>query len=288
MRVAVISINIGDYSIFWEGFYDSAERNFIPEVKKDYYVFSDKGGFIGTQEGNVEVIHQADMGWPSNTMRRFELFCGIKGKMKGYDYIFFANANTEFVYPLRMDFIDCQKRLIAVEHPGYHFAGRDGKPFENRIGSRAYVGVEDRRVYVQGAFYGGKADAFIEMANELAAAVNEDIGNGIVAVWHDESFLNAYVAGRGDVQILPWQYLYYEEYALPYDPVILLRNKRRYITNKNGRYAGQNYFVEDFMVALRNIKWRALMGLGIYKHVSIFDEDGRYVRFNQSGGGADA
>lgn len=278
MKIAVISINIGDYVVFWEKFYESAEKNFIPEWQKDYFVFTDKEDVLDLKKDNIILIHQEDMGWPYNTMKRFALFRKIIDQLSEYDYVFFANANTEFVQKISTGFIDPQKNIITVEHPGYHYSSIDKKPFENRKESRAFVDNTKRKVYVQGAFYGGRASSFIKMIIELDNGTEEDLNNGIIAIWHDESFLNAYIAKNEDIQILGWQYLYYEEYILPYTPTIMLRNKRDYITNKNGRFRGQNFTLTKIKIMLRNLKWWFLIYIGIYKTQSIYDKNGEYIR----------
>ena len=81
-------------------------------------------------------------------------------------------------------------------------------------------------------------------------------------------------------QILGWQYLYYEERVFPYRPVILLRDKRKYITNKNGRFKNQNYKVEYFKLFLRNIKWKFLILLHIKKLEENIVQDNQYRNNN--------
>lgn len=260
MNIAVLSINIGDYIVFWDDFYNSAEENFFPDSKKTYYVFTDKDNYRGLYKSNVKVIHQENLGWPFNTMKRFHMFLSILEELKGFDYIFFANANAKFVKKIDSGIISKDKQIITVEHPGYHLKTISQKPFERRRGSLAYVPLDQGKYYVQGAFYGGQTNAFLRMIEELDNLTEQDLNKNIVAIWHDESFLNMYVSKYPElVQILGWQYMYYEEYVLPYDPVILLRNKRKYLTNKNGRFRGENFTVKKITLFLRNLKWNILI-----------------------------
>lgn len=277
MKVGIISINIGSYIYFWQEFYDSAEINFLPDTEKEYFIFTDAEDIYQGDNSRVHKYHQSDMGWPFNTMKRFHLFHQIRKDLWGLDYLFFANANSRFAFPLTEAFLLPEKNLIVVEHPGRHGDRVDTIPWERREESRAYVPYEKGRIYVQGAFYGGKTEAFLSMAEELDRLTEADLEENIIAVWHDESFLNKYIIDRLDVQILGWQYLSYEENINPYLPVIMLRDKRKYITNKNGRFKNQNYLLIRILQFMRNVKWFLLIKLGIYQWYEIKDKDGNYV-----------
>ena len=54
------------------------------------------------------------------------------------------------------------------------------------------------------------------------------MAKGVIALWHDESQLNRYIIGRDDVKILPPCYGYPEGWDLPYEPVMLIRDKSKY------------------------------------------------------------
>lgn len=279
LKIAMLCINIGDYTVFWDEFYKSAEKNFMPESQKNYYVFTDKEINLTHREcKNINCIYQDDLGWPYNTMKRFHMFRSIINRLESYDYIFFANANALFSAKITSDILDENKDFIVVEHPGYHFKSNDQKPFERRKESNAYVAMEQGIYYVQGAFYGAKKTAFIEMVNLLDELTEKDLKKNIVALWHDESFLNMFVSKNIErVQVLGWQYLYFEERVFPYKPVIMLRDKRKYITNKNGRFKNQNYFKEYAMIYLRNIKWKFMIFVGLIKWQKNVENFPRYA-----------
>ncbi len=267
IKIAILSINIGDYIAFWDEFYKSAEKNFMPETQKTYIVFTDKEKDLPYKEcENVNCIHQDDLGWPFNTMKRFHMFRSVINKLGSFDYVFFANANALFSVEINSDILNDKKDLFVVEHPGYHLKKRCDKPFERRKESNAYVPFEKGIYYVQGAFYGARRECFIEMISKLDDLTEDDIKKDIIAVWHDESFLNMFVSQNIDrTQVLGWQYLYFEECIFPYHPVIMLRDKRRYISNKNGRFKGENYFIKYSLVKLRNIKWKIMIWIGMIK-----------------------
>lgn len=281
MKIAMLNISIGDYICFWSDFYISCEKNFLVDCEKDYYVFTDSEKIEYGENENVHIIYQNDMGWPFNTMKRFSMFNRINDRLLKYEYIFFANANAIFVTPLYSKLIKNQKEIICVEHPGYHLCSNEKKPFERRKESNAYVNLKDGKYYVQGAFYGGKTKAFLKMTNELNSKTEDDLKNNFVAIWHDESFLNRYVANNNDIiQILGWQYLKYEEYYMPYEPIIVLRDKTKYLPSCNDRFKGRRNWYSPLLLIIRNIKWKVMHFLGYIKTESIIDDNGNYINNN--------
>ena len=41
MKIAIIYIGIGRYTVFWDEFYKSCEKNFIRNAQKHYFYFTD-------------------------------------------------------------------------------------------------------------------------------------------------------------------------------------------------------------------------------------------------------
>lgn len=261
MKIAILNISIGDYIVFWKDFYLSAKANFMTDCEKEFFVFTDKEEIYSKDAADVHTFFQENLGWPYNTMKRFNMFRRIMDNLSDFDYIFFANGNAEFVSPLTSDLIE--KDTITVEHPGFHFTPIADAPFERNPKSRAYVKHGDEKTYVQGAFYGATFESFKKMVTELDDLTEADLKEGIIALWHDESFLNHYVCSHDDVQILGWQYLKYEEYVMPYKAVIQLRDKRKYLTNKNGRFLNENFLKKRILLFFRNVKWWVLIRLGL-------------------------
>jgi len=94
-KIAILYIALGKYDRFWEEFHKSCEWNFLSEISKDYYVFTDSAKI---QENlHVHPISAQDKGWPRNTLDRFFFFDRISDELQKYDYCFFFNANTSFL-----------------------------------------------------------------------------------------------------------------------------------------------------------------------------------------------
>ena len=94
IKIAILYICTGKYEIFWKDFYSSSEQYFLPEYSKEYFVFTDSPNINDTASMNVHKIYQHNLGWPDNTLERFDMFSRIIDQLKDFDYIFFFNANA--------------------------------------------------------------------------------------------------------------------------------------------------------------------------------------------------
>ena len=98
--IAILYICTGKYCVFWEEFYESYEENFLTRSQKHYFVFTDAENIPYQEKENVTMIPQKNLGWPDNTLKRFELFTREEERWKDYDYTFFINANFLCVEPV--------------------------------------------------------------------------------------------------------------------------------------------------------------------------------------------
>ena len=227
--VALLYLCMGKYRVFWKDFYLSSERYFLPECEKFYYVFTDAPRIFGEEDRHVRRIPQEDLGWPDNTLLRFHLFDSQREALGRYDYLFFLNANCLFVaeIPAR-DFLPEEEELLLVEHPIFYDKPPDAFSYERDPASRACIPLGEGRHYVSGGVNGGKAAAYLAMAAELKARIDQDKANGIVALWHDESHLNRYAYEHGNYRLLSPGYFYPEGWDGPFPPRILAREKTIY------------------------------------------------------------
>lgn len=218
MKVGILYICTGKYSIFWDDFYTSCEKYFLPDSEKKYFVFSDTLNADQCGE-NVRLIYQEKMGWPKDTLMRFHLFNSIEGDLLKSEYIFFFNANIIFnkrvgnsILRLNNQYAD----LIVVSHPFFQWVKDPSQfPYERRKISRAYMNKKSGKVYAFGAFNGGKSGEYIKMVDELKFRIDGDLEKGIVAIWHDESHLNKYVwEYKGVLKILGCNYAFPQQHDL--------------------------------------------------------------------------
>lgn len=233
MKLGILYICIGCYDFFWESFYESSERYLMQGYPciREYFVFTDASSLYKEEDVHIHRIYQSDMGWPDNTMKRFHLFLTIREQLKDLDYLFFFNANVEFVAPVGMDFLPDEKGngLVGALHSYCYNASLWSYPYERRKKSMAYIPFWRGKQYYQGSLIGGTTDAFLRMCEVCNSWIDIDLKNGITPIWHDESIINRYFIDNPP-KVLDCRYNYSEKRSLPIEKKIVLRNKERYFS----------------------------------------------------------
>lgn len=201
-KVAILYIALGRYIVFWKDFFESCQAN-LNQCEKHYFIWTDNSEFEYCDLPNVTVIHTEKRGWPYDTLMRFHMFLQQEKELKKFDYIYFFNANMQFVNPVDLSEIaprEWHDGLVAGIHPGRFgdIWSHDIEkfPYERRQESTAYIPVGQGKHYVCGAFNGGESGAFLQMCRTLSRNVQIDLDNSIVARVDDESHLNAYLANK--------------------------------------------------------------------------------------------
>jgi hypothetical protein len=230
MKVAILYICTGKYDIFWKGFYQSCEKYFLKNVAKEYFVFTDAEKLFDEENSkSIHKIYQQRLGWPHDTLKRFHLFSTIENKLGEFDYIFFFNANAEILRSISTnEFLPTkEEKLVAVLHPGYYNLKPSKFTYESKQkNSTAYITKNGGKYYFAGGINGGIAKDYLELIKTLKTNIDLDLQKNIIAVWHDESHLNHYLLNR-EIKILSPSYVYPEEWNLPFDPVVLIRDKAK-------------------------------------------------------------
>lgn len=195
MKIALLYIGIGKYASLWDDFYRTCQLNFIPGEEKHYFFVTDRTGMSVPE--NVTLIFQEDLGWPCNTMFRFMFFLRVKEALRQYDYLFFCNANTRFVKPVKKADILPSKEdgnlLMLTWQP--LDGDPDTFPFERRKESAAYVPFGTKQLYYQGTLNGGAAEEYIDLFERCHKAAMQDFECGYIPTAHDESILNSCMMG---------------------------------------------------------------------------------------------
>lgn len=220
--VGILYICTGAYKIFWKDFYLTFERNFLPEVEKYYYVFSDGNDLFGIK-GNANIIFKRieQQPWPLITLLRFHTFLSIEAALQERDFLIFANSNMICEKAVHTkELFNKDRKLFFTYHPGYYKKRPEHFPYERNSKSFAYVPYHKGQKYVIGAFYGGLSGPFLEMCREMKMAVEEDLKKGIIARWHDESHINRFIIGRTDIRVISPSYCYPVGIDIPYERII--------------------------------------------------------------------
>ena len=193
-NLAILYICTGKYNQFFSLFYSSAEKYLLVGYNKHYFVWTDDDQLADNLE-NITIIHKECAGFPADSLFRFEMFLQVEDKLKEYDFIYFLNANAEFKRPVNEEILPDESGLAMGiwggrrehQHPMFY-------PYERNKKSLAYVApYKPPYVYFMGGLNGGRSKQYLEMVRTLAANIRDDYERGIIAKFHDESHINAYL-----------------------------------------------------------------------------------------------
>ena len=254
MRIGILYICIGQYDFFWKDFYLSAEKYFFqgyPWVR-EYYVFTDHPSIFGEEENkHIHRIYQEDLGWPDNTMLRFRMFLSIGKQLReSTDYLFFFNANMQFLVPVGEEILPTKKDndLVGVKHSYFYTMTRWNYTYERRFTSSTYVPWWKGTAYFQGSLWGGTTDAVLSLCNTCLEWILKDKAKKLIPRWHDESAVNRYFI-EYPPKILDCGYNYAEEIELPFEKKILLKDKSNYfsLSQLSKSYPKDNCFISWYI-----------------------------------------
>lgn len=208
----------GKYVQFVSQLIESAERYFLTEHNRMYFVFTDSVDKV-PQAPHIIPVYQKRLGWPYDTMMRCSVYIQHVDLYQDLDYMFACDVDMRFVDIVGDEILGMR---VATQHPGY--VGRRGT-YETNPLSCAYVRSGEGSIYFAGGFYGGSKGEFIAMNQILFERITVDLNQGIMPIWHDESHLNRYFIDYKPTIILSPSYCYPEGWNLKYHPRLLALNK---------------------------------------------------------------
>ena len=217
MTVAVVFIGTEKYLDFLPSWYERCEENFLPGVDKKYLVFTD--GDIPEAPDNAVIYKQEHLEWPYITLYRFKIIEKALEEISKCEWLIFLDADMAVVDKVTPEEVFSDKSYLGVHHPCHFlkFQPHHKPPgsFETNPLSTAKVPDDyDFSVYWQGCLWGGKVPEVIDMMEELNRRITTDEENNVIAVWHDESHLNAFYAERkDDVHTLGPEFAFPEVFA---------------------------------------------------------------------------
>lgn len=238
MKIAIIYICTGRYDVFWDDFYKSSEKYFYPEIEKHYFVFTDSKRMIELKETNVHPYYQCKSGWPYDTLLRFNWICTIQDILTTYDYCYFCNANSLFLKEVNNNIIPLPTAKIplifSIHVRGYEDTTGSSASPERNPNSTAYVSEGTPCRAHSGGFWGGLSDDVLRMCRTLRDRIAQDLNNGIIAIWHDQSHLIKYATEVKHYNVEKG-IVASEEYADKNICAMIYRNKENYGGNDSLR-----------------------------------------------------
>lgn len=267
-KVAILYICTGQYVVFWKDFYESFEKYFLKQSFIEYYVFTDAEKLYCEDENKrIHKIYQKDLGWPNSTLFRFKMFQSIRSQLLEYDYLFFMNSNIICMREVIEDiFLPVEKNILVVSHPGWYDKAPYEFPYDRNRKSNAYIPKYKGKVYVCGGVNGGKTKDYLQLIEILAQQIELDYARGIIALWHDESYLNRYISEYSKYKILSPSFCYPEGWKIPFDKVLLVRDKKKYISldsSKQKRQSQVENKIQRIRTRLNNIIWKTIYIFGV-------------------------
>ena len=253
--VAILYIATGRYTVFWEYFYQSAEKFLLPDCDKHYILFTDNTELLSQQGhySNVTMIEQEALEWPYSTLLRFKFFLSAKDIINKHDYVFYFNANTEFLSDItKCDLlpIEPNKKLSLCRQPHMFHLSKHDYTYERNPKSLAYIATNQGEYYFTGALNGGETKAYLQMCETLNQNTQTDLANDVIALWHDESHLNKFALDRDDIKVLPPYFSRGENEYWKKSAKVMFSDKTHY------RFGGHAYLRSETNEKITPSEWK--------------------------------
>lgn len=140
------------------------------------------------------VVLRGSPGWPDATLYRYHAVLKYRRLFSSATHVFLCDADMRFEGRVGSEIL--ADGITATLHPGFVGKHPNELPYEQRPDSTACVELGAGSHYHCGGFVGGERHAFLSLAQQIAQRIDADRERGVVAVWHDESQLNAALVER--------------------------------------------------------------------------------------------
>lgn len=218
-KVGLLVMATGKYTVFLGNLLTSADIYFLPDHDRTYFVFTD--GQVPASDHIVR-IEQKRLGWPFDTMMRFDVYLNAASYFADYDYLFACDADMLFVDRVGDEILGAR---VATQHPGYALPDQRHDDYERNVLSKAYIAPNEGSFYFAGGFFGGTVREFLTMARICTNNILIDLERNVIAKWHDESHLNRYFIDYPPTVILSPSYCYPDIWDLPFAKKLLALTK---------------------------------------------------------------
>jgi hypothetical protein len=237
MKIGIICLANGPYSIFIDNLIQSCEEKFLHGHHKEYFIITDSE-FEYKSQPNVNHVFKKRNGWPLDCLLRPQYSYELLSKTTHLDYIYFFNANIFIYDQINEEILPDESGLVGVEH--IHYAHRNNLSFtyDRNPLSKAYIPLGEGTIYYQACLWGGTHDAFMKLSQTIQNWADEDLGNNVEPIWLDESYLNKYFL-LNPPKTLPSTFAFPTNiplYSNSPKPKILQLEKKDYISDENFRF----------------------------------------------------
>lgn len=228
-KVGILYICTGKYSEFWKDFYENCEKKFLLNSDKHYFIWTDSMDIKTSYEhdDNIHIYHQEVEKWPFPTLKRFEYFLQAREDLLKMDYIMYMNGNMMVVDNVKEEELGIGiNDLFVTTHPGYYDKSPEEFTYDRNWRCWAHIRKGKGKYYFAGGFSGGTTSEYLKLIEKLAKKTKRDYKRGIIALWHDESYLNRYMLTyKKAYKRLSPAYLYPEGWDIPFEKKIIIIDK---------------------------------------------------------------
>ncbi len=218
-NVGLMIMATGKYIYFTDPLIQSAEKYFCKNHTVTYFIFTDAER---ESTENIKYIYQQRLGWPHDTMMRFEAYYNHRDLYSSQDYLFACDADMLFVNDVGDEILG---ERVATLHPGFYDQRRKYFTYDGNPNSKAYIGPEEGHFYFAGGFYGGSAKEVLNITKVCSENIRNDLSRDIIALWHDESHWNRYCLDYPPTVILNPSYCYPGNRFIPFEKRLVALDK---------------------------------------------------------------
>ena len=221
-KVGLLVVATGKYIQFVQPLINSARQHFCKDHQVTYFIFTDSPF---SSSSDVVVLPHQKKGWPLDTLLRYEAYANAKELLLRQDFLFACDADMLFAGPVGSEILG---ERVATQHPGFAKGSPFPQPrgsYETNPKSTAYVRDDEGTDYYAGGFWGGSSKAVMHIVETNLQRIAQDRNNGMIAVWHDESYWNRYCLDSPPTVVLSPAYCYPESWNIPYEKKLLALDK---------------------------------------------------------------
>ena len=142
-------------------------------------------------------VYASHGAWPSVAKSKYSCILADEAQMRadGIEQVCYIDADTDFHVPFGDDWFP-PVEVFGAQHFCNHNPNYAYPTFETNPASVACLTVGSETaglVYFYACFWGGQIDALLALSRVCKAMTDQDVANGVMAVWDDESYLNKYL-----------------------------------------------------------------------------------------------
>lgn len=218
-KVGLCVMATGTYIEYIPRLLNSADQYFLQGHEVTYFVFTDSP----FEHAKTKTVYQEQMGWPYDSMMRFETYYKHNNLFVDLDYVYAIDADMAFADVVGDEILSDRVATVLSVH-----LFDAVKPYEANPLSTAYVHAQEGIHYFAGAFYGGSKDAFVHLIKTLTERIHIDLARGYIARCNDESHINRYFIDEKPTRVLSPSYCHFDHWQSPYPKKIVAFDDKDY------------------------------------------------------------